>query len=185
MLSKYRLGYLGIAAALMLGVAIVSAETEPRRLPAAEALQKLKNQITAPDSEPAEGIESGNLSEAGARELLTKAQVADVIAASDERPVLVFKHSTQCPISGAAYRRVRDWLESKGDDAPSVYLVKVIERRPVSKLIEKRVNVKHESPQIILLKDETARWNTSHEDVTAEAIEKALKKVAGDDAESS
>ncbi len=182
MLTKYRLGYLGIAAGLMLVVAIVSAETERRPAPALEALQKFKDRLTTSEATPAEGVEPGNLSEAGARELLTEGEVNEVLAASAAQPVLVFKHSTECPVSGGAYRRVRDWLKTEGDEAPPVFLVKVIERRPVSKLIEKRVEVKHESPQIILLVDQAAVWDTSHEDVTAEAIEEALDKVEPDDA---
>ena len=65
-------------------------------------------------------------------------------------------------------------MDEQGKDAPEVYLVKVIERRPVSKEIEAGLKVKHESPQIILIKDKQTVWHLSQGAIDAAAIEKAL-----------
>lgn len=125
-----------------------------------------------------EGYELGNLSEHGATELLNEVEWTNALEASKDHPVLLFKHSTACPISGAAYRRTGAYLDEKGEEAPEVYLVKVIEHRPVSLKIEEALGVKHESPQAILLKDGKAVWDTSHEDITAETLETALGGIS-------
>jgi bacillithiol system protein YtxJ len=49
-------------------------------------------------------------------------------------------------------------------------LVKVIESRPVSNQIAEDLGVKHESPQVILLKGGASYWNASHWAITEEHI---------------
>jgi bacillithiol system protein YtxJ len=126
------------------------------------------------------GLEPGNLAAFGAWELIEDKQFAKALKASADKPVLVFKHSTQCPISGAAYKRMAKYLDEAGDDAPPFYFVKVIEQRPVSQGIAKKLDVKHESPQLILLKGEKALWSTSHHAITSEALTKALDKASAE-----
>ena len=76
-----------------------------------------------------------------------------------------------------AQRLLGQWLEDNPGDTPPMYLVKVIERRPVSQNIEAKVKVEHESPQIILLDGKKSVWNTSHDAIDAQAIEKALTQL--------
>ncbi len=93
-----------------------------------------------------------------------------------EGPVLIFKHSTTCPISGRAAQRMDKMLRETDEALPKFYMVKVIESRPVSNAIEGMYEVKHESPQILLIKDGKAVWNTSHDEITAEAVLDALEE---------
>lgn len=46
------------------------------------------------------------------KELNDLAQWDQALAASDQKPVFIFKHSTRCPISAAAYKAVTDWEQS-------------------------------------------------------------------------
>lgn len=128
-----------------------------------------------------EGAVDGNLSEAGAKEILTLDQFEDTLTLSLTKPVLLFKHSTTCEISGGAYRRLARYLKTRGKDAPPVYLVKVIERRPVSQKIAVRTKVEHESPQLILLDKKKSVWMRSHEAIDEKAIEEALSALARKD----
>ncbi|MFP6581734.1 MAG: bacillithiol system redox-active protein YtxJ [Candidatus Hydrogenedentota bacterium] len=108
-------------------------------------------------------------------EIMTEGDWKKVIAKSKEAPVFVFKHSTECPVSaGAAYRTNTFISKEATKDTPNFYFVKVIERKPVSKTIEASTKVKHESPQLLLLKDGKVLWNTSHEKITADSIKKAV-----------
>lgn len=178
MLSKYRLGYLAVAVGLMGGVAFVSAESETpdgAQSPIARAIQKYGERILGSKT-AVEGAEPGNLSEAGATELVSDASVEAALKASDEQPILIFKHSTACEVSGAAYRSLREWLKAQGDAAPRVFLVKVVEHKPVSQRIASRLDVQHESPQIILVQDEQAVWYASHEAVTPQSVTQALEQ---------
>ncbi|QHT61763.1 bacillithiol system redox-active protein YtxJ [Paenibacillus lycopersici] len=93
---------------------------------------------------------------------------------SASRPLVVFKHSTTCPVSANAYNEFANYLNSDAASEDTDYvLVKVIESRPVSNQIAEDVAVKHESPQIILVKDKAKYWTASHWSIT-EAHMKAV-----------
>lgn len=119
-----------------------------------------------------------HLEELGVRELKEENELQEILEASRKGPAFVLKHSTTCPISAGAYRRVGEYLEKKGDAAPPFYLVKVIESRPLSNAIARETGVQHASPQLILFQEGEARWDTSHGSITADAIESALSSAA-------
>ena len=93
----------------------------------------------------------------------------EALARSSQEPVILFKHSTTCPISAAAYRQMS---EMGGD----VSLVVIQHAREVSREVEERTGVRHESPQAIILKDGKAVWTASHFDITAGAVERAVRE---------
>lgn len=143
--------------------------------PGAESIERFKGDLVAPKSpRSSQGFQLGNLEEYGATEMMIGKHFEKALKASTKSPVIIFKHSTTCSISAGAYDRLGAWLDKQGKDAPEVFLVKVRERRPVSNEIEARLEVKHESPQIILIKDKKTVWHTSHDAIDAAAIEKAL-----------
>jgi bacillithiol system protein YtxJ len=116
------------------------------------------------------------------REIMNDKDWDMVLAESKKGSVFVFKHSTECEISAGAAFRTNEWLKKAAKKTPKFYFVKVIERKPVSQKIAKRINVTHESPQLLLLKDGKHVWNTSHKKITAKAIEGAIQKhVKGPD----
>jgi bacillithiol system protein YtxJ len=92
---------------------------------------------------------------------------------SKTNPVLIFKHSTQCPISGEAYEEFKEFAESTGELACG--LVLVIENRAVSNVIAERLNIRHESPQAIVVKDGHAAWHASHWSITSNSLSEALR----------
>jgi bacillithiol system protein YtxJ len=92
---------------------------------------------------------------------------------SKTNPVLIFKHSTQCPISSHAYEEFTEFAEAAEDLICA--LVLVIENRNVSNTIAERLNVPHESPQAIVVKDGHAAWHASHWSITADSLNEALR----------
>ena len=92
---------------------------------------------------------------------------------SRTNPVLIFKHSTQCPISAHVYKDFMDFAGSAGELTIAVVLV--IENRSLSKTIAERLSVRHESPQAILVKDGRAVWHASHWSITADSLGEALR----------
>ncbi len=94
------------------------------------------------------------------------------IAESCERPVLLFKHSRFCGVSCEAL----DELQSHIDGAPAEIAYKMITvqtHRPVSDAAARRLGVRHETPQALLLKDGKVVWNASHFSITAHALDEA------------
>ncbi|HYR44825.1 MAG TPA: bacillithiol system redox-active protein YtxJ [Terriglobia bacterium] len=86
--------------------------------------------------------------------------------------VLIFKHSTQCPISSQAYDEFIRFTTSAGDAACG--LVLVIENRKLSDAIAERLKVRHESPQAIVVKDGQVVWQASHWSITTDSLAEAL-----------
>jgi len=97
------------------------------------------------------------------------------LTASGDAPVFIFKHSTACPISSEAYRHVGAYAEGEDADRPDVYLVKVIEERPVSDKIAEVLGVAHRSPQLILVHNRECVWTASHYGIREERIREAAK----------
>ena len=101
-------------------------------------------------------------------EILDIEQWQQILATSNEHPVIVFKHSTTCPISAAAYR------EFTSVEYVHAYLVKVIERRNVSNEIAKDLQVQHASPQVIVIQNGQATWQATHYHITAKDLKETL-----------
>jgi bacillithiol system protein YtxJ len=97
--------------------------------------------------------------------------LVDLTDRSKERPVVIFKHSLTCPISSAAYDQM---AEFDGE----VALVEVQRARELSREIEHRLGVAHESPQVIVLRNGQVAWNASHFKITADAVTAAVREAA-------
>ncbi|AHG88454.1 Protein of unknown function DUF2847 [Gemmatirosa kalamazoonensis] len=91
--------------------------------------------------------------------------------------VLVYKHSSRCPISLIAYQEVAQ-LEEHHPDIP-VFLVDVIDSRPVSRHVANETGVVHHSPQLILLVRGEPVWAVSHFDVRADELGGRLEALVG------
>ena len=100
-----------------------------------------------------------------------KESFEQLISDSAKGPVVLFKHSTTCPMSAAAYE------EMSAVKVP-VNIVVVQDERDVSDEIEARTAVEHHSPQVIVLRNGKAVWNASHWKVKADAVEEAMRQVS-------
>jgi len=107
-------------------------------------------------------------------QITTSEELEAAIRESEERPVLVFKHSTRCPISAGAYAEAQRYLGGSPNEDASYVLIHVVEDRPVSLEAADRLGVEHASPQAILLKEGRAVWNTSHSRITSASLQEAL-----------
>lgn len=85
---------------------------------------------------------------------------------------LVYKHSTTCPISAAAHQELAGFLE-RNPGAP-VYLVDVNASEELSAYVAETTGVRHQSPQLILLRGGKPAWTASHFDITAAAVAQQL-----------
>ena len=109
------------------------------------------------------------------KELTTIEEWEARVAASQTEPFFLFKHSTRCPISAAAYTAVTQYIAKSGAGEPAFYLVKVIESRHVSNAIAETLGIEHKSPQLILVKGRQAVWDASHYGINGERIKEAVE----------
>lgn len=104
---------------------------------------------------------------------LTIATLEAVIAAPGT--VVLFKHSPACGRSA----RVAQDVERFASDHPelAVRVIDVIGQRPLSRDIEARFGVEHESPQVLVLHDGALAWNASHWSITASSLADAVRRA--------
>ncbi|TDD77045.1 bacillithiol system redox-active protein YtxJ [Flavobacterium caseinilyticum] len=105
-------------------------------------------------------------------ELTGLAQLDEIIAVSNEKPVAIFKHSTRCSVSRMALKQFENQFDSSDKVTP--YFLDLIAHRDISNEIATRFGVYHQSPQLILIKDGKAIYNVSHSDIDAEELKKKL-----------
>jgi bacillithiol system protein YtxJ len=103
---------------------------------------------------------------------VTDAEALDeLLARSHEAPVVLFKHSTTCPISSRAHSQMS---KVSAGVVGQISLVIVQRARELSRRVAEQTGIQHESPQAIILRNGGVVWSASHFDITAEAVEQAV-----------
>jgi bacillithiol system protein YtxJ len=106
-------------------------------------------------------------------ELTTESQLDSALQHSAEKPVLFFKHSTRCSISAMALSRFESrW--SSGNDRCTIYFLDLLANKPISALIAEKCKVIHQSPQVIVVRNNEVIHTASHGEIDADAIERLL-----------
>lgn len=101
--------------------------------------------------------------ESSNRVILTEAdQIEDIINSSAEKPVLIFKHSTRCGISSVILNRF-DKKMTKLDKA--YYILDILNYRSLSNLIQDKFGIRHQSPQLLVIKNGKVVAHDSHSGV--------------------
>ncbi len=104
--------------------------------------------------------------------LETLGQLNEITTLSFEKPVLLFKHSTRCSISRMALKEFENDFNLSSKVTP--YFLDLLEHRDISNEITLRFGVVHQSPQLILIRDGKAVYDTSHSGIEVAALEKQL-----------
>ena len=107
----------------------------------------------------------------------TTQDFSSLLAASHDKPVFLFKHSTRCPISASRWRVLQAYAER--ELRADFWKVLVVEDRPVSMHVAHETGVRHQSPQAILLYQGKPVWDESHYRITEDDMEAALEKTLG------
>ena len=92
-------------------------------------------------------------------------QLDEIVTISDNKPVVIFKHSTRCSVSRFALKQ----FESEYDltDRVDAYFLDLLEYRVISNEIASRFGVYHQSPQLLLIKEGKSVYDVSHSDINA------------------
>jgi len=100
-------------------------------------------------------------------------QIEEIIALSEQMPVIIFKHSTRCSISRMALKN----FESEYDLGESVaaYFLDLISFREVSNEVASRFNVVHQSPQLVLIVGGKSVYNVSHSSIDAQELKSKIQ----------
>lgn len=112
-------------------------------------------------------------------DLSTDADLSKAIDASHRHPVVLFKHSRTCPISTMASAAV---AQLTGGDDPDVYRIVVQTARALSNEVAVRFGIRHESPQVLIVREGVVIGHASHMAVSARMVRETVGKRSEEDA---
>ncbi|MEZ5002294.1 MAG: bacillithiol system redox-active protein YtxJ [Chitinophagales bacterium] len=104
------------------------------------------------------------------QELTSEEQFLNLL--EQQNQFAIFKHSTRCSISSMAKNRLENNWDI--DDSTPIYYLDLIRYRNISNLIADKLNVEHQSPQLILIRNGEAIYNASHNGIDVEALKKVI-----------
>ena len=103
------------------------------------------------------------------KNITTEEDVNKILEASEVKPQIIFKDSVSCGISAYAKERLIEGLELMTKTADFNYL-DLLNYRSISNLIAKELNVIHQSPQIIVIKNRKVVFRDSHHSIQTDKI---------------
>lgn len=107
--------------------------------------------------------------------LETLGQFEQLLRDSHQGPVVIFKHSATCGTSAQVYDEVDEFLLAT--PGSRVHIVDVWSGRALSQHIAKAMNVRHESPQLLVIVNGQVAWHASHFRASAQGLRQALERM--------
>ncbi len=92
-------------------------------------------------------------------------QLEEIKAQSKTNAVLIFKHSTRCGISKMVIRQFENLFTEEHQNL-KVYYLDLLNYRDISTEAGIMFQVMHQSPQLIVVKNEVSVYHASHSDIT-------------------
>lgn len=105
--------------------------------------------------------------------LSDESQLPEIIDKSTERPQVIFKHSTRCSVSSMAKNRLEKISVLPNMD---FYYLDLIKYRNLSNRIANDFKIRHESPQVIVIKNKIPVYNESHSGIIMDEIIESVKE---------
>ncbi len=100
-------------------------------------------------------------------------QIKTIKELSKSETILVFKHSTRCGISGMVIKRFENLFDSSMNNI-KIYYLDLLNFRAISDEVGYSFQAQHQSPQLLIIRNEVAVLNVSHYDITTVNIQKYL-----------
>jgi len=89
------------------------------------------------------------------------------------QPIIIFKHSTRCPVSRMALKMFENDYNLEN---VRLIFVEVVQQRPLSNHIAEKWNIQHESPQTLIQKTNGERISFSHNQINVAKIAEFLQQ---------
>lgn len=97
-------------------------------------------------------------------------QLHEIIAESETMTIAIFKHSTSCGISRMVLKGFERESEKTHPDNVKFYFLDLLKFRTISNEIADRFDVRHESPQLIVIKNGAVKHHSSHSSISFSAL---------------
>src|SRR5206468_8087324 len=99
--------------------------------------------------------------------LTDEEQIKQMICKSQIKPQVIFKHSTRCSISAVALQRLQKFSQPIDID---FYFLDLIAHRNLSNRVAEMFKVRHESPQVLVIRDRECVYEESHLGISMDEI---------------
>ncbi|MFS4428216.1 bacillithiol system redox-active protein YtxJ [Chryseobacterium sp. S90] len=103
------------------------------------------------------------------KKIESEEDLAKAIEDSFQNKIAIFKHSTSCFISRTVLKNFEKEVENS-DQPVNVYYLDLLAYRPVSNKIAADFEIRHESPQLIVIENGKPVNNASHQDISLSQI---------------
>lgn len=94
------------------------------------------------------------------RPLNDMAQLDEIDVLSNNKKVLIFKHSTRCGISSMVLKQFEQKFQPEENTV--LYFLDLLQHRDISNAIADRFGVTHQSPQLLAIENGVCTRNASH-----------------------
>ncbi len=92
-------------------------------------------------------------------------QLEEIKQQSKTESVFIFKHSTRCGISSMVIKRFEALFGEEHQNL-KVYYLDLLNYRDISDEVGYQFQVMHQSPQLVVIKNEVSVFNASHYDIS-------------------
>lgn len=106
-------------------------------------------------------------------------RAAATVLVDAAEPLMVFKHSATCSISIAVKREMDAFIVANPHIPTRVVVVQ--DERPLSDALAVVLQVRHESPQALLVQQGRVLWHASHRRITTDALGQAVHAASSTD----
>ena len=100
-------------------------------------------------------------------------EITDIKTLSISESIFIFKHSTRCGISRMVKKQFEKLLLPNNNNV-KVYYLDLLKYRNVSDAVSEVFQVRHQSPQLLIIRNGVAVKHASHYDITTISINKYL-----------
>ncbi|MEQ1499951.1 MAG: bacillithiol system redox-active protein YtxJ [Parcubacteria group bacterium] len=97
----------------------------------------------------------------------TTTHLSEILEESNKEPVIVFKYSNDCHTSETLKKELEEKIKNKNIIHP-VYLVTVQIQKALSRSIEEMFQIKHESPQILIINKFKVTYTAHHKEISCD-----------------
>ncbi|MFV9482677.1 bacillithiol system redox-active protein YtxJ [Christiangramia sp. ASW11-125] len=97
-------------------------------------------------------------------------QLDELEKLSEDKTVTIFKHSTTCGISRMVLKNFEADYEQQLNDSVDLYFLDLKAHRDISNGIAEKFSVRHESPQMVVLKNREVVHHSSHQAISVDKL---------------
>ncbi len=106
-------------------------------------------------------------------------QLRTIDQVSQNMPVVVFKHSTRCMISGVVLNRLERAMKGLADSGHPIYFLDLLRYRNISDAIEHRYGIDHASPQVLVIRNGSCVFSSTHLAIDHHELIEQLNDLSG------